>query len=292
MSPAAIRSSQRGELPVLELAGPHGRLVAALHGAHVLDWQPDGARPVLFVGPRSHFQAGKAIRGGVPLCFPWFGPKPDDRAAPAHGFARLLEWNVQVAEITRDGSARLVFGLVSSPHMRAQWPHEFSARMIVRANRRLDLALEIVNTGPAPLTFAAALHTYLAVSDVRQIAVRGLEDTEYLDRAGGGSIRCRQDREPIRFAGEVDRTYVGTTAACTVDDPGWKRRIHVAKSGSRSTVVWNPWTEKARALTDLGEDAWPGFVCVETCNVADDAVTLAPGATHTLAAEIGIEPMA
>lgn len=290
MHSPALRVTTRGQLATIVAETAVARIAATPHGAHLVDWSPQGTRPVLYLSPRSQFTPDKAIRGGVPLCFPWFGPKADDPSAPQHGFARTREWTVETTEIAADGTVRLVFSLEADTATRAAWSHPFSARYSVHAGRVLAAALTIDNRGDTPFTFGAALHTYLAVSDVRQIAIRGLEHTDYLDKVGGGSVRRREGAAPIRFTGETDRVYLDTTATCVVDDPAWARRIHVAKTGSRSTVIWNPWTEKARAMADLSEDAWPGFVCVETCNAGDDTVTLAPGAAHTLATEIRVEP--
>jgi len=289
MSSSSVRTVTRDQLPAIEIDGPQARVAATLHGAHLLDWTPQGARPVLYLSPRSAFTPAKAIRGGVPLCFPWFGPKADDPKAPQHGFARTRSWKLERAEVAPDGAARIEFSLHADAMTRTAWPHAFAARLSIRAGAELELALSVLNTGASPLTFSAALHTYLAVSDVRHIAIRGLEHTDYLDKVGGGTGRRREGGAPVSFTGEVDRVYLDTTATCVVDDPGWGRRIHVAKTGSRSTVLWNPWEHKAAAMADLGADAWPGFVCVETCNAADDAVTLAAGAAHTLAARIHVE---
>lgn len=283
-----IRSSTRDQLPVLSLDGGLSHLSVALQGAQVVGWHPRGAPPVLFMSPRSHFVPGKPIRGGVPLCFPWFGPRVDDPGSPQHGFARTVEWTTEVLEIAADGAARAVFGLAPTAASRALWPHEFGARLTARAHAGLELALEVRNLGSTTFTFGAALHTYFAVSEVRHIRVHGLEGTDYIDKAAGG-VRRREGREPIVFRGEVDRAYVGTATACVIEDPDGGRRIRVAKSGSRCTVVWNPGEAKGSAVADIGAPAWSQFVCVETCNAADDVVTLAPGATHTLAAEISVE---
>lgn len=289
MSP--ISQTRRDELDVVTHASANGSLEVALQGAHVFDWRPAGsAHPVLFLSPRSLFRRGKAIRGGVPVCFPWFGPKAGDPAAPQHGFARTSAWQLVAAEATGEGTARVALDFSDDATTRTAWPHAFAARLEIHAGARLALALTVRNTGADRFTFGAALHTYLAVSDVRAIRLRGLEGARVLDKVGGHMIERREGGDPISFSGETDRVYLDTAASCTIDDPGWNRRIHVSKTGSRSTVVWNPWTEKARALADLGEDAWPGFLCVETCNAADDVVTLAPGASHTLGAEIQVEP--
>jgi len=171
---------------------------------------------------------------------------------------------------------------------RSAWPHAFAVRYTIRAGRELQLALEVRNPGDAAFTFEAALHTNFAVSDVRHVAVHGLEHAEFIERYGATG-RQRPGAAPITFVGEVDRTYLDTTGTCIITDPAWKRRIVVAKSGSRTTVVWSPGAEKARAMADLGDPAWTGFVCVETVCAGDDAVTLASGATHVLSATIAVE---
>ena len=251
-------------------------------------WSIAGTPPVLFLSPTSGFLPGKAIRGGVPLIFPWFGAKPDDARAAQHGFARVRDWALQSASVDADGNCRVAMTLTDDLRTQAAWPHAFGARFVASAGRQLRLALEIHNTGPSAFSFEAALHTYLAVSDVRRIRVRGLENTDYLDKVDGG-VRRRESDAPIALSGETDRVYLGTTGACTVEDPGWNRRIVVAKSGLCSTVLWNPWAEKARAMADLGDTAWTGMVCVETANASEDARTLAPGAAHLLEAVITVE---
>jgi D-hexose-6-phosphate mutarotase len=178
--------------------------------------------------------------------------------------------------------------LADDEQTRAAWPHAFRARFAAAAGGELRMSLEIRTTGAAPFTFEAALHTYLAVSDVRRIRVRGLEHTGYLDKVGGGALKPAAGA-PIAFTGETDRVYLDTAGACIVEDPGWRRRIVIAKSGSRSTVVWNPGEEKARAMADLG-GAWTGMACIETANAGDDARTLAPGAAHVLEALISVDP--
>jgi D-hexose-6-phosphate mutarotase len=235
------------------------------------------------------FQRGRAIRGGVPLVFPWFGPKAGDPRAAQHGFARVRDWSLRTASVGPDGACIVAMTLDDDEGTLAAWPHAFHARFTAAAGRDLRMTLEIRNTGAAGFTFEAALHTYLAVSDVRRIRVRGLENTRYLDKVDGGA-RQREGNAPLAFTGETDRVYLDTTSACIIEDPGWNRRIVVAKSASRSTVVWNPWEEKARAMADLGEAAWTGMVCIETANAAADARTLAPGDSHVLEAVITVKP--
>jgi glucose-6-phosphate 1-epimerase len=279
-------------------AGPGGLLRAVittpaaeahvyLQGAHVSHYQPTGADPVLFLSARSRFASGQPIRGGVPLCFPWFAARAGDPAAPAHGFARTAEWSCAAAE--RDGGeVRLAFQLEPSAVTRRWWPHDFVLRYRIRVGESLDLALDVENRSASAFTFEAALHTYLAVADVREASLSGLADVSYLDKTDG-MARKRESPGPLRLTGETDRVYLGTEATCVVEDPPAGRRLVVAKGGSTTTVVWNPWAAKARAAPDLGEDEWLRMLCVETANAHDDAVTLAPAARHTLSAAIRSE---
>jgi glucose-6-phosphate 1-epimerase len=252
----------------------------ATQGAHVTHWQPRGAEPVLFMSPRSVFAPGRAIRGGVPICFPWFAARADDPAAPAHGFARIRDWHV--IERTPGG---LVLGLESDADTRRLWPHDFRLRFRVSVGLALRLTLEVTNASSAPFDFEEALHTYLRVGDVGAVTVTGLEGTTYIDKAAGG-VRRRAGNEPVRFDGEVDRIFLATTATCVVDDPVLRRRLVVDKHGSATTVVWNPGPARAAALADLGPEAWRTMVCVETANAAEDRLTLAPGAVHRMSATL------
>ncbi len=258
-----------------------------LHGAHVTAWQPTGADPVIWVSGDSHFHADKPIRGGVPICFPWFAAHATDASAPMHGFARLREWALSGAE-DRDGEVQVTFLLTDDEtSRRSAWPHKFRAEYRVTFGDRLALALDVTNAGDVPLTFEAALHTYFAVANVREVGVTGLERTEYLDKVEGFARR-REGDAPIRFAGETDRIYTQTESTCTIHDPGRRRRIAIAKTGSQSTIVWNPWIDKARAMPDFGDHEWPSMLCIETANVRDAAVPLEPGSHHTMTAVIAV----
>ncbi len=257
------------------------------YGAQVCEWTPAGqASPVLFLSPRAVFARGTAIRGGVPLCFPWFGPHPTDPAKPAHGFARTSEWLLEEKAEGADGVVRLVFRLGTTAATRALWDADFVARLRITLDTRLQVALEVENSGAAAFVYQAALHNYLRVGDAAKTRVHGLEKTTFLDRTEGLRERVSGDG-PLVFDGEVDRTFVNTTVSCTVDDPVLGRRIRVDKQGSATTVAWNPGEAKGKAMADLGE-AWKHFVCVETANAGPNAVHLAPGARHTMTTIIGV----
>jgi glucose-6-phosphate 1-epimerase len=283
--PAALEFREGpGGLVRAELASGTAQAHVYLHGANVTHYGPAGRKPVLFASARSFYAPDKAIRGGVPVIFPWFGSRPGAPTAPQHGFARVAEWTVLGAERS-DGAVSILLGLASSEATRAVWPFDFEARYRVTLGVALDLALEIRNASARAFTFEEALHTYLAVTDVTEIAVTGLAGATYIDKTDG-LRRKRQDGEPVRIAGETDRVYLGTRTACVVDDPRGSRRLVVEKSGSATTVVWNPWRDKAKAMADLGDEEWRSMVCIETANAVDDAVTLQPGERHEMRASI------
>jgi glucose-6-phosphate 1-epimerase len=261
------------------------------YGAHLCEWAPAGqSAPVLFLSPRSAFTAGTAIRGGVPVCFPWFAAHPSDASKPAHGFARTRIW--QVDELTRDHArdVRVVLRLASDAGTRAYWNADFTLSLTLSLGASLTMTAEVENTGRDEIGYELALHTYLAVGDVEAIRIHGLELTRFLDKAGGMRDTVA-GAGPLALAGETDRVFLDTTATCTVDDPILRRRIRVDKSHSRATVVWNPGPEKARAVPDLGGDACRRFVCVETANCGPHAVRLAPGARHAMSARIDVAPL-
>jgi glucose-6-phosphate 1-epimerase len=257
-----------------------------LHGAHVTAWQPAGASPVLWVSRDSLFEPDKPIRGGVPICFPWFAAHPTDASAPMHGFARLADWRLAEASASR-GAVHLSFVLTADEQSSPSWPHRFRAEFRVGFGATLDMALDVSNPGPDPLTYEAALHTYFAVGDIRKASVTGLGGVEYLDKVEGFA-RKRQDAAPLVFAGETDRIYLDTEATVVIHDPVLKRRVEVGKSGSQSTIVWNPWIARARALADFGDDQWIEMLCIETANVRERAVTLEPGSHHSMRAAVGL----
>ena len=281
-----------GGLPCYEITTPLAHAQVYLHGAHAARFVPVGQPPLLFMSAKSWADPGKPIRGGVPVIFPWFGPRQGHPDAPAHGFARLRTWTPESLVQEPGGAVVLTLRLEPDADTRSLWgePHGWVLRHRITIASALTMELEIENRGTASFRCEEALHTYFHVSDVRQIAVHGLENTEYYDKADG-MRRKRQDGEPIRFTAETDRTYIHTAAACAIDDPGLNRRILVEKEHSRSTIVWNPWSAKARAMPDFGDDEWPGMVCVETGNVADNALEIASGARHVTRTTLRTEPL-
>jgi D-hexose-6-phosphate mutarotase len=266
------------------ITAPAAEARVYLHGAHVTHHQPAGQPPLLFLSTRSRFAPGVAIRGGVPIVFPWFGARAGHPTSPDHGFARVTEWAVASVERIPDGAA-ITLALEASDATRALWPHEFRLSYRVQVGTALDLTLDVENRSKAAFTFEEALHTYLFVGDVREASVSGLEDASYIDKTDGMK-RKTLGPGPFRPSAETDRVVPATHAACSVTDPVLGRRLIVDKRNSATTVVWNPWSHKAGRMADLGADQWRGMLCVEAANAMDDAVKLAPGEHHSMGAVI------
>jgi glucose-6-phosphate 1-epimerase len=278
-----------GGLVIANVNNQHAAATIALQGGHVITFQPHGQEPVLFVSQRSRYEGGKAIRGGIPICWPWFGPHPTDDSQPAHGFVRFLPWTVLETHGPRDGISQLRLGLTDSPTTRRYWPHGFRLELIVTVGSALHVDLQIHNTDHDSWSCTGALHSYFPVGDVTHIAIEGLDGTDYIDKVDGGARKTQHGAIMIR--GETDRVFLDTTTICTITDPGLSRRIVVEKRGSRSTVVWNPWIDKARLMADFGDDEYRRMVCVETANAIEDVIQVAPGATHTLGTTIDLEAL-
>ena len=278
-----------GGLMVAEIANSHAEATIALQGAHVMTFQPRGQAPVLWLSQYGKFAPGKSIRGGVPVCWPWFGPHPTEAGFPAHGYARTVLWEVLETSAGEKGETQIHFGLIETDATRTQWPHASNVQVRVTVGAALRVELVTRNNGNAPFELGEALHTYFHISDVADVTIHGLENSEYLDKVANFARKTQLDGVLIRS--EVDRIYLNTEADCLIEDRGLKRRIRIAKQGSRSTVVWNPWIEKADKMGDFGREGYRGMVCVETANAFENTVTVAPGMEHSLVTVMSVEPL-
>ena len=252
-----------------------------LHGAHVTEWTPSGQKPVLWISRESLYVAGKPIRGGIPICFPWFGPHPSDSAMPAHGTARISEWSLVRVEATAGDGIALELQISLE---------DFRLAYEVTFGRELQLKMSVTRSvdGPDAGSCEIALHTYFAVGDIHSAGISGLENAQYIDKMDEG-ITKPASGEAIAFANETDRVYINTRDACELIDPVWQRRIIVNKSGSDSTVIWNPWIAKSQRMPDFGDHEWPGMVCIETANVGPNRMHLMPGESSDLTVQIAVE---
>lgn len=282
--PGVLAFHQTGSgLIYLEATTPQATATVYLQGAHLAAWQPAGEQPVLFLSRRSHFEPGVPIRGGVPISFPWFAGRRDGKTGPAHGFARIQDWTLAFAALAGD-DLHLSFTLAPTALSRELGYDNFRVAYQLTIGRTLTMQLTVANDADAPLLFEEALHTYYAVGDVREVSVTGLESTAFVDKTDNMQQKPAA-HAPLTFASATDRVYPNTDAACVLHDAAGRRRITVEKTGSDTTVVFNPWKE----LADMGPDEWPEMLCVETVNAAANAITLAPAKTHTMQAHISVE---
>ncbi|MBS0242180.1 MAG: D-hexose-6-phosphate mutarotase [Proteobacteria bacterium] len=265
---------------VARLTHGDAECLVALHGAHVLNWTFRG-EGLLWLSPVARIREGKGIRGGVPVCWPWFADTagPDK---PAHGFVRTRRWEV-VRSFASTHAVSLALRIETTAADRALFPHHADACLTVTLGDGLEMSLITHNLGDSSFTLTQALHTYFRVSDIANVSVAGLAGIDYLDKLEGFARKPQSGC--VRFEGEVDRIYVGDTSKIELRDAGSHRRILIGSSGSASAVVWNPWTEKTARLGDMGSpDAFRQMVCIETANAGDDVITLAPGASEVLTA--------
>jgi len=280
----------------LVFADIHNELASAtlcLQGAHLTSWQPRSQQlPVIWISPAAKYAARKSIRGGIPVCWPWFGPHGTHSHLPSHGFVRTMAWNMRDCRRMGGGETQLTLELSDSEHTRDLWPHHFHLQMALTIGMSLSVELVTTNTGIDEFAIGEALHTYFRIGDIEAIRILGLDGAEYVDKVGGGR-RARQEGA-VRFRGEVDRVYVNYASECAVEDAELRRRIHIGKSGSRSTVVWTPWEQKAEQMGDFGrgtkdQGGWREMVCVESANALDNVVRVGPGAEHRLTTLYRIE---
>ena len=281
------------------IENPQAAATISLYGAQVLQFQPTGGKPVLWVSDYSRFEEGKAIRGGIPVCAPWFGAHPSDRTLPSHGVARIRHWQVKAAGLRENGDNYLTLSLAASDSCCGNYPGIFDFELNVEVGSHLKLELRTVNRTAAAQPFSAALHSYFAVGDISLVTVEGLNRAAYfasvtgpMERQSDG-IRFYDNGKYTfdfsRFDREVDRVYLNTAADGEIVDALWRRRIVVAKHGSMSTVVWNPWQAKAAQMADFGDREYLNMLCVETANAKSDARILEPYAAHTFGLDISEE---
>ncbi|MCI3947987.1 D-hexose-6-phosphate mutarotase [Pseudomonas syringae] len=294
-----VESVQYDELNCWRIRHGEAELLVAQQGAHILSYQVAGQQPLVWLNEEAVFKKGKPIRAGMPICWPWFGNlernpqsvqamRDSSEPAKAHGEVRALDW--QLLGIGEDGDALLVeFVLPEAEGHLPGWPHNVALKLSIRLDHALNVSLVSYNCGTAPVTLSQALHTYFAVSDARQVSVEGLDGLTYVE-----TLENWEEREQaggLTFAGETDRIYKDTPGVLSIVDPEWQRRIHIRSLGSKSAILWNPWIEKTGKFTDMAADGWQRMVCVETANVLDDVVTLAPDQMHVLGVSIWSEAL-
>ncbi|MYM64944.1 D-hexose-6-phosphate mutarotase [Pseudomaricurvus sp. HS19] len=285
------------ELVAIAVHNKGGKATVFLQGAQVAEYTPAGERPVLWLGEENRYLDGTPLRGGIPVCWPWFGDlqrnpeavKAQFSSDSPHGFVRKAMWQLDEVECLSDAETRLRLSLPQTALTANQCPPcDLQLELVVGSS--LSCQLVMINRSDGDINLSAALHTYLAVSDVRDIAVEGLGDCAYIDTLKEWSTETQQGS--IEVAGETDRIYLDCPQTITLKDPTWQRQLTLTSTGSQTTVVWNPWTEKAKRLSDFADDDYLSMMCLETANALEDCVTLSPGSAHTLGVTLAAETIA
>ncbi|MBE9490891.1 MAG: D-hexose-6-phosphate mutarotase [Bacteroidetes bacterium] len=270
-----------GDIPVVEVKNELASAVISLQGAHVLSWIPVGEKDVIWLSDDASFAVGKSVRGGIPICWPWFGAHETSNDFPAHGFARTVAWTVIATQQLNTGETQVTFKLDTKELERNQknmWPQATVAEYRITIGKKLSLELITSNNSEQVITIGQALHTYFSVDDVKKTTLSGLEGKDYLDKTA--SFNRKTQVGNVSVNNEIDRIYLNTPDTLVIDDS--KRKIIISKQGSLSTVVWNPWEEVANKMGDLGKDGYFKMLCVESANAAEDTVSIQPNETHTL----------
>ncbi|WP_348260809.1 D-hexose-6-phosphate mutarotase [Telmatobacter sp. DSM 110680] len=276
-----------GDLPKILVETKSASAEIYLYGAQVTSWIPTGRDEVLFLSKKSYWEAGRAIRGGIPVCFPWFRAKTDDPHAPSHGFVRIREWRVQsIAQVSED-SVCACLSTESDEASRRWWPYEFRLEYRITVGASLQLRLKMENLGQSTLRFEEALHTYFKVGDVKQAKVRGLDGVAYLDNRDGN--REKMQSGDLTLSGQTDNAYKNAQYNIQIVDPVLSRTMITEKQGSASSIVWNPWSEGASSLADMDNEEWREMLCVEGGNILSSAVEVAPHKNHTMTITLSVD---
>ena len=271
-----------------EINNRYAAAAVSLYGGHVMEFTPHGEMPVLWESACSFYQLGKPLRGGIPVCWPWFGPVKDNPALPAHGLARLQYWELSNASNLPNGETELRLMLHENAETLAIWPHKFKLELRMIIGEKMRIELISTNTDDNSFSITEALHTYFAVSNINQLVIDGFDGCEYVNAL---DQQTYIQAGPITFNAETDRVYQGAAAESVIIDAGRKRRISNLRSGSNTSVVWNPWIAKSIRMVDYGDHEFPYMVCVETANVGKNAVTIAPGQSHCMSMTVSVKPL-
>jgi glucose-6-phosphate 1-epimerase len=273
----------KGGLPLIEIDNGKAAATISVYAGQVLSYRPAN-EPIdlLFLSGKAYYADGKAIKGGVPVCWPWFGPDPEGRGRPGHGFVRNRMWSVRGTEAMNDGSTRVRLGLSATDETRAIWPQSFALTLEITIGDTLGLAMTTNNSGDQPFSITQAFHTYFLVGDIDSVRVLGLENTRYIDKVDNSAGKTQTGA--VAITQEVDRIYLDVPTELVLDDAALRRRIHITSGGSRTAVVWNPWAKISAEMADLEDDDYKRLLCIETTNAANDVIVVAPGDACQLAA--------
>lgn len=267
----------------LEIENKSASAKVALQGGHLFHYQQQNKKPLLWLSEKSHFETGKAIRGGIPVCWPWFGKHQTELKLPQHGFARTSLFELLESNEPDEHTTELVLQLKSSPETLLLWPYQFQLVMRITVGATLTVALTTINCDSKPFTITSALHSYFAVSHISSVSIQGLDGMKYWDSL---TDETKTQRGDIVINEEIDRVYQKTGNSLILHDAD--RTIQIEQEGSSSAVVWNPWIDKSKRMADMQDDAYGTMLCIETANALKDARRLMPGEEHTLKAVLSV----
>jgi glucose-6-phosphate 1-epimerase len=278
----------QGNFPLIKIKNEHAEATISVYAGQVLSFKPLGqAEDLMFVSSQAYYQTGKAIKGGIPICWPWFGPDPEDKGRASHGFVRDRLWQVRKVVSTQDGSTQVTMGLEDTPETRAIWHYSFALSIEITVGQVLTIKLVTRNTGAESFSLTQALHTYFKIGDIDRVEVLGLENKAYLDKVDGGQQKTQSGA--ITFSGECDRIYLDVPAQLAIEDRALKRQITVIATNSKTAIVWNPGADISAKMADLGDRDYEHFVCVETANAANEVITIPAGAQSQITARYAVK---
>jgi len=264
-----------GALPCVRVLGPKATALICLQGAQLLEFGS-----VLWLSPQAHYIKGEPIRGGIPLCWPWFARHPTDSSMPQHGFARVLNWTLKAARRDSGQNAVIILELSDSPESRRIWPRSFRLELEIRLADSVELILKIQNTGQQAWEHQAAFHPYLHTPDLKRFRVLGLKDLEYFEKRGAKGLG-RQTEEALILSDGLDRIYFNSPSSCKLIREDGSDFLKIEKQGANESVVWNPGPNMENAPADLPASLWSEFVCVEALS-SRQLETLAPGGSASI----------
>lgn len=284
-SELSFRLSDDG-LIFIDILNEWAETTLSLYGGQLLRYRPHGEPPVIWLSEATRCGEGQAFRGGIPVCWPWFGIHPDDPDKGNHGFVRFMHW--QLESVVTEVDATCLLLSVSGCDRHPLWPFAFRLEQRIRIGERLEIELTVINTDEGAFSYTQAMHSYYQVGDIREVSVSGLEGAAYFDKLD--DYRGKTQTGRLRLNGPADRVFCGHDKGATILDPVYRREVVINKTGSRSTVVWNPWQEWSRTFGDFTPEGYLGMLCIETANALEDSVTLEPGESHTLSLSVKSRP--
>jgi glucose-6-phosphate 1-epimerase len=278
----------QGDFPLIKISNEYAEAIISIYAGQVLSFKPVGqTEDMMFLSSQAYYQAGKAMKGGTPICWPWFGPDPEGKGRASHGFVRDRLWQLRDVISTQDGATQVTMGLMDTPETRAIWDYSFDFAIVVTVGQDLRIKLVTRNTGSESFAITQALHTYFKIGDINQVKVLGLEDKTYLDKVNHGERRTQSGE--VTFSGECDRIYLDVSPTLTIADQALNRQIIVTATNSKTAIVWNPGVNISAKMADLGDRDFEHFICVETANAANEIINIPAGGRYEMSAQYDVK---